>query len=125
MLMLGLRGVSIRFVAIPPGALQRAGLIAVPVSFVAFRLSGGYRDRRRSASWLSFANVGGRRLGNLLTALRGIDKATRESTTYWMALACVVAAIAGLPVPAQQARAGAAGDPRQRGRAESQVPWRA
>jgi branched-chain amino acid transport system permease protein len=28
-----------------------------------------------------------------LTALRGIDKATRESVTYWTALVCVIAAI--------------------------------
>jgi branched-chain amino acid transport system permease protein len=44
---------------------------------------------------LSIANmqwVGGGS-GTSLTALRGIDKATRESTTYWMALACVVLSI--------------------------------
>ena len=29
-----------------------------------------------------------------LTALRGIERVTRERTTYWIALACVVAAIA-------------------------------
>ena len=29
-----------------------------------------------------------------MTALRGIDKATRESVTFWMALACVAAAVA-------------------------------
>jgi branched-chain amino acid transport system permease protein len=47
---------------------------------------------------LSFANlhwVGGGS-GTSLTALRDIDKATRESTTYWIALACVVIAIAGI-----------------------------
>jgi branched-chain amino acid transport system permease protein len=86
------------FIAIPLGAIA-AGLIAVPVSFVAFRLSGGYFA---IGTWviaevfrLSFANVsavGGS--GTTLTALRGIEKATRESVTYWMALACVVAAIA-------------------------------
>ena len=45
---------------------------------------------------LSFANVSavGGGSGTALTALRGIEKATRESATYWMALACVVAAIA-------------------------------
>jgi branched-chain amino acid transport system permease protein len=45
---------------------------------------------------LSFANISalGGGSGTSLTALRGIDRATRESVTYWMALACVVAAIA-------------------------------
>mgnify|MGYP006150772581 CR=1 FL=1 len=44
---------------------------------------------------LTFANMSavGGGSGTTLTALRGIDKATRESVTYWMALACVVAAI--------------------------------
>jgi branched-chain amino acid transport system permease protein len=99
MLMLGnFAGVN-PFVAIPLGALA-AGAIAVPVSFVAFRLSGGYFA---IGTWviaevfrLSFANVSavGGGSGTTLTALRGIEKATRESVTYWMALACVVAAIA-------------------------------
>ncbi|MDP9898687.1 branched-chain amino acid ABC transporter permease [Variovorax ginsengisoli] len=99
MLMLGnFAGIN-PFVAIPLGALA-AGLVAIPVSFVAFRLSGGYFA---IGTWviaevfrLSFANVSavGGGSGTTLTALRGIDKATRESTTYWMALACVVAAIA-------------------------------
>jgi len=35
--------------------------------------------------------------GTSLTALRGIEKATRETATFWMALACVVAAIAQHP----------------------------
>ncbi len=87
------------FVAIPLGAVA-AGLIAVPVSYVAFRLAGGYFA---IGTWviaevfrLSFANVSavGGGSGTTLTALRGIEKATRESVTYWMALACVVAAIA-------------------------------
>ena len=87
------------FVAVPLGAVA-AALIAVPVSFVAFRLQGGYFA---IGTWviadvfrLSFANLAavGGGSGTSLTALRGIDKATREHTTYWMALACVVAAIA-------------------------------
>jgi branched-chain amino acid transport system permease protein len=99
MLMLGNFAGLNPFVAIPLGALA-AGLIAVPVSFVAFRLSGGYFA---IGTWviaevfrLSFANVSavGGGSGTTLTALRGIEKATRERTTYWMALACVVAAIA-------------------------------
>lgn len=87
------------FVAVIFGAAV-AGLVALPVSRIAFRLQGGYFA---IGTWviaevfrLSFANasaVGGGS-GTSLTALRGIDKATRESTTYWMALACVVASIA-------------------------------
>ncbi len=87
------------FVAIPLAALA-AAVIAVPVSWVAFRLSGGYFA---IGTWviaevfrLSFANaaVVGGGSGTSLTALRGIDKATRESVTFWMALACVVASVA-------------------------------
>ncbi len=99
MLMLGnLAGVN-PFVAIPLAAVASA-VIALPVSLVAFRLQGGYFA---IGTWviaevfrLSFANasfVGGGS-GTSLTALRGIDKATRESVTFWMALACVVASIA-------------------------------
>ena len=87
------------FVAVPLGALA-AALIAVPVSFVAFRLQGGYFA---IGTWviadvvrLSFANLAvvGGGSGTSLTALRGIAKATRENLTFWIALACVVAAIA-------------------------------
>src|SRR5664279_180667 len=86
------------FVAVPLGALGAAA-IAVPVSFIAFRLQGGYFA---IGTWviaevfrLSFANVSavGGGSGTSLTALRGIERATRERLTYWMALACVVAAI--------------------------------
>ena len=87
------------FVAVVLGAVV-AGVIALPVSWVAFRLQGGYFA---IGTWviaevfrLTFANISavGGGSGTTLTALRGIDKATRESTTYWMALACVVASIA-------------------------------
>ena len=87
------------FVAVPLGALA-AALIAVPVSFVAFRLQGGYFA---IGTWviaevfrLSVANISavGGGSGTSLTALRGIEKATRETTTFWLALACVVASIA-------------------------------
>jgi branched-chain amino acid transport system permease protein len=99
MLMLGnFAGVN-PFVAIPLAALA-TGLVAVPVSRVAFRLQGGYFA---IGTWvisevfrLGFANatfVGGGS-GTSLTALRGIDKATRESVTFWTALACVVASVA-------------------------------
>ena len=86
------------FVAVPLGALAAAA-IAVPVSFVAFRLQGGYFA---VGTWviaevfrLSFANVSavGGGSGTSLTALRGIDKATREVMTFGIALVCVVVAI--------------------------------
>jgi branched-chain amino acid transport system permease protein len=99
MLMLGnFAGVN-PFVAVPIAAVA-AALIAVPVSFAAFRLQGGYFA---IGTWviadvfrLSFANVSavGGGSGTSLTALRGIDKATREHATFWMALVCVIAAIA-------------------------------
>src|SRR5439155_13789933 len=85
--------------AVPIAALA-AGGIAVRVSWVAFRLQGGYSA---IGTWviaevfrLSIANVSavGGGSGTSLTALRGIDKATRESLTFWIALASVVGAIA-------------------------------
>jgi branched-chain amino acid transport system permease protein len=101
MLALGnLAGVN-PFVAVPLAALA-AGAVALPVSWIAFRLQGGYFA---IGTWviaevfrLSIANVSavGGGSGTTLTALRGIERATRERTTYWMALACVVAAIAGV-----------------------------
>ena len=87
------------FVAIPLAAML-AAVVAVPVSWIAFRLSGGYFA---IGSWviaevfrLGIANVSalGGGSGTSLTALRGIDKATREGVTYWVALAAVVACIA-------------------------------
>lgn len=87
------------FVAVPLAALAAAA-IAVPVSWIAFRLQGGYFA---IGTWviaevfrLSFANVSalGGGSGTSLVALRGIDRAVRERTTYWIALACVVAAVA-------------------------------
>jgi len=87
------------FVAVPLGALA-AAVIAVPVSFIAFRLAGGYFA---IGTWviadafrLGVANISavGGGSGTSLTALRGISKATRESATFWMALACMVAAVA-------------------------------
>lgn len=99
MLMLGnFAGVN-PFVAVPIAALV-AGVVAVPVSWVAFRLSGGYFA---IGTWviaevfrLSFANMSfvGGGSGTSLIALRGIERATRENVTFWMALACVVASIA-------------------------------
>lgn len=86
------------FVAVVLGAVM-AGVVALPVSRIAFRLQGGYFA---IGTWviaevfrLSVANISviGGGSGTSLTALRGIDKATRESMTYWMALACVVTSI--------------------------------
>jgi branched-chain amino acid transport system permease protein len=91
MLMLGNFAGFNPFVAIPVAAVA-AALIAVPVSWVAFRLQGGYFA---IGTWviaevfrLSFANMSfvGGGSGTSLTALRGIEKATRESVTFWMAL---------------------------------------
>jgi branched-chain amino acid transport system permease protein len=98
MLMLGnFAGVN-AFVAIPIAALA-AALVAVPVSWVAFRLQGGYFA---IGTWviaevfrLSFANLSlvGGGSGTSLTALRGIERSTREVLTYGVAVACTVAAI--------------------------------
>ena len=99
MLILGNFGGVNPFVAIPLAAVATA-LVAVPISKVAFRLQGGYFA---IGTWvisevvrLSFANLSavGGGSGTSLTALRGIDKATRESATFWTALACVVASVA-------------------------------
>jgi branched-chain amino acid transport system permease protein len=99
MLMLGnFAGIN-PFVAIPLAALAAAA-IAVPLSWVAFRLQGGYFA---IGTWviaevfrLGFANMSwvGGGSGTSLTALRGIDKASRESLTFWTALVCVVASVA-------------------------------
>ncbi|MGO4391292.1 branched-chain amino acid ABC transporter permease [Variovorax sp. M-6] len=87
------------FVGVLLGAVL-AGLISIAVSRIAFRLQGGYFA---IGTWviaevfrLTVANISavGGGSGTTLTALRGIDKATRESGTYWMALACVVASVA-------------------------------
>jgi branched-chain amino acid transport system permease protein len=89
------------FVAIPLAALVAAA-VAVPVSWVAFRLQGGYFA---IGTWviaevfrLSIANVAavGGGSGTSLTALRGIPRVQREQLTYWIALACVVACIGGV-----------------------------
>ena len=79
------------FVAVPLAALLTM-LVALPVSVVAFRLQGGYFA---IGTWvisevfrLSIANVSavGGGSGTSLTALRGIDKATRVSVTFWLCL---------------------------------------
>jgi len=101
MLMLANFGGVNPFVAIGLGALV-AAVVAVPVSRIAFRLQGGYFA---IGTWviaevfrLGFANLSlvGGGSGTSLTALRGIPKSTRESLTFWTALACVVLALAGV-----------------------------
>jgi branched-chain amino acid transport system permease protein len=99
MLALGNFGGVNPFLAIPIAAVF-SGLVAIPVSQVAFRLNGGYFA---IGTWvisevfrLGVANISaiGGGSGTSLTALRGISKATREYTTFWVALVCVVACIA-------------------------------
>jgi branched-chain amino acid transport system permease protein len=99
MLMLGNFAGMNPFLAIPVAALVAAA-VAVPVSWVAFRLQGGYFA---IGTWviaevfrLCFANMSlvGGGSGTSLMALRGIAKATRESVTFWTALTCVVASVA-------------------------------
>jgi branched-chain amino acid transport system permease protein len=87
------------FVAIPIAGLVTA-LLALPLSKLAFRLRGGYFS---IGTWviaevlrLTVSNIPavGGGSGTSLTALRGISRATREHTTYWVALACAVGALA-------------------------------
>lgn len=87
------------FLAIPLAAAVTA-LAALPVSKLAFRLQGGYFS---IGTWviaevfrLSIANISavGGGSGTSLTALRGFSRAARENTTYWVALACVIASVA-------------------------------
>ena len=87
------------FVAVPIAALFTM-LVALPVSVVAFRLQGGYFA---IGTWviaevfrLSIANVSavGGGSGTSLTALRGIEKSTRVSVTFWLCLVSAFAAVA-------------------------------
>jgi branched-chain amino acid transport system permease protein len=87
------------FVAVPIAALLSAAL-AVPIAPLAFRLQGGTFAigtwviaevlRLTVANWSA---VGGGS-GTSLTALRGIDKATRVNLTFWLCQASAVGAIA-------------------------------
>ena len=87
------------FLAVPLAALV-ALLIALPVSFLAFRLQGGYFA---IGTWviaevfrLTLANVSavGGGSGTSLTALRGIPRATRESATFFLCLGAAAASLA-------------------------------
>ncbi|WP_290868006.1 branched-chain amino acid ABC transporter permease [Aquabacterium sp.] len=89
------------FLAIPMAAAC-AAVLAVPVSWVAFRLQGGYFA---IGTWviaevlrLTIANIQsvGGGSGTSLTSLRGIDRATRQNLTFWIALLCVTACIVGV-----------------------------
>jgi branched-chain amino acid transport system permease protein len=87
------------FIAVPIAAVLTM-LVAIPVSKIAFRLQGGYFA---IGTWviaevfrLSIANVSavGGGSGTSLTALRGIEKVTRVSVTFWLCLVAAVASVA-------------------------------
>lgn len=89
------------FLAVPLAGIV-AALLAVPTSFVVFRLKGAYFA---VGTWavaesyrLVLANVRlfGGGSGESLTALEGIPRATRELVTYEMAVALGVAAVVGV-----------------------------
>jgi branched-chain amino acid transport system permease protein len=86
------------FLAVPLAALVTA-LLALPLAGMAFRLKGGYFA---IGTWviadvirLSIANVAalGGGSGTSLTALRGIERATRVAVTFWMSLGAVTLAV--------------------------------
>ena len=86
------------FLAVPLGAIA-AMAAAYPISRIAFRLQGGHFA---IGTWviaevlrLTMANVSaiGGGSGTSLIALRGIERATRESVTFWLCLASVVASV--------------------------------
>ena len=78
------------------------GVIAVPISFLAFRLRGGYFA---IGTWVisqaiylivsQDSSLGGGS-GAALTALSGYDPAQRQADTYWVALVILVLAIGGV-----------------------------
>lgn len=89
------------FLCVPLGGLV-AALAAVPVSRIAFRLQGGYFA---IGTWviaevfrLAVANASalGGGSGQSLIAMRAYPRELRESLTYWIALALLVAVTAGL-----------------------------
>jgi len=89
------------FLAVPLAMVATLAL-AVPVSFIAFRLQGGYFA---IGTWviaevfrISIANIStvGGGSGTSLTALRGISRSTREAATFWLCLAGATAAVAAV-----------------------------
>ena len=93
-------GVNV-WTGIPLAALI-TGVIAVPVSFLAFRLRGGYFAIGTwvisQAIYLIVSQDGGLGGGSgaSLTTLSGYDPAQRQADTYWVALAILVLAIGGV-----------------------------
>ena len=93
-------GVSV-WTGIPLAALI-TGVIAVPVSYLAFRLRGGYFA---IGTWVisetiylivsQDGSLGGGS-GAALTTLSGYDPAQRQADTYWMALVFLVLAVGGV-----------------------------
>lgn len=86
------------FLAVPMAALL-VGALAYPISYIAFRLQGGYFA---IGTWviaevcrLSIANISvtGGGSGTSLTGLAGIEKATREGATFYLALFVAVAVV--------------------------------
>jgi branched-chain amino acid transport system permease protein len=89
------------FVCVPLGRLI-AGLAALPISRVAFRLQGG---DFAIGTWvitevfrLTAANTRalGGGSGQSLISMRAYPRALREAATYWMALALLVLALASI-----------------------------
>ena len=89
------------FVSVPLAGIV-AALFALPTSRVVFRLSGGYFA---VATWvvaevyrLFVANVAalGSGAGVSLTAMLAFDKTTRESLTFWLAVALLLATTGGM-----------------------------
>ncbi|TFL14947.1 branched-chain amino acid ABC transporter permease [Pusillimonas caeni] len=87
------------FIAVLLGGLIAAAL-ALPVAAITFRLKGGYFA---VGTWvvaevcrLAVSNVQllGGGSGQSLTAMRGVPKAVRESTTFWIAAAITVGMLA-------------------------------
>ncbi|GIM90203.1 branched-chain amino acid ABC transporter permease [Paractinoplanes toevensis] len=86
------------FLAVPLAALA-AGLLAVPLSFLAFRLHGGYFA---IGTWvlaevvkLVTAQIGplGKGSGASLTTVSGYDPDIRVAYTYWLALAVAAGSV--------------------------------
>jgi len=85
-----------------PLAALITGVIAVPVSFLAFRLRGGYFA---IGTWViseaiylivsQDSSLGGGS-GASLTTLSGYDPAQRQANTYWVALTLLVLAVGGV-----------------------------
>jgi ABC-type branched-subunit amino acid transport system permease subunit len=100
LLFLSDHGVSV-WTGIPLAALI-TGVIAVPVSFLAFRLRGGYFAIGTwvisEVIYLIVSQDGGLGGGSgaSLTTLSGYDPAQRQADTYWVALAILVLAVGGV-----------------------------